>query len=502
MGLIRTIRSSLGLAGFWAAFATVIVQRLLHGAFRQAPFAPYSAAEWMIRESPGPVATYAIDHLGHNAQPLLGYTFITFSLILGFMIGRRPAWILAAAAFALTLNAAYLDPLAKDTAGALSSAALAGATAFLAQTAFRARTFAKEARDTDAATGGTDWGRRRFLARALLGIIVLGVAGTAALRAGARMAQRAVRADQPALIPTDPAFKEVTGLSPQVTPTAHHYVVDIDLEKPSIGESGWRLAVNGAVKTPLSLSLGELQAMPTKERLNNLSCISNRVGGDLVSNSRWTGVSLDTLLDMAQPHSAAATLVAVSFDGYREGIRLDEIRGKDALVAVGMNGELIPQAHGFPARLLFPDHYGMRNVKWLTVLELKAEDEEGYWAHRGWNREAVVRTESRIDTPKDGGTVQPAFVCAGIAWAGARGIQGVEVSPDGGQTWQAAELESVLGPLSWRRWQLPLNLPAGDYELAVRASDGADQLQDQIKRDPHPSGASGYHRISVTVASA
>ncbi len=502
MGLLKTLRSNLGLAGLWAALATVIVQRLLHAAFHQAPFAPYSAAEWTIRKSPGPVATYAIDHLGHDAQPLLGYTFIAFSLILGYAIGRRPAWLVAAAAVALTLTAAYLDPLAKDPAGALSSATMAGATAFMAQMAFRARASATEASDTDADSGGTDWGRRRFLARAVLGIIVLGVAGTAALRAGSRMPRRPVRADQPALIPTDPTFKEVIGLSPQVTPTADHYVVDIDLENPLIGESGWRLAVNGAVKTPLSFSLGELQAMLTGERLNNLSCISNPVGGDLVSNSRWTGVSLDALLDMAQPLPEAATLVAVSFDGYREGIRLDEIRGKDALVAVGMNGELIPQAHGFPARLLFPDHYGMRNVKWLTSIQLKAEDEEGYWAHRGWNREAVVRTESRIDSPKGGATVQSAFVCAGIAWAGARGIQVVEVSPDGGQTWQAAELESVLGPLSWRRWQIALNLPPGDHELAVRARNGAGQLQDQIERDPHPSGASGYHRIRVAVASA
>ncbi len=254
--------------------------------------------------------------------------------------------------------------------------------------------------------------------------------------------------------------------------------------------------------TPLSLSLADLQAMGTKERLNNLSCISNPVGGDLIGNSRWTGVPLDALLDMGQPRPEAVTLAAASDDGFTGGIRLDEICGKDALIAFGMNGELLPRSHGFPARLLFPNHYGMRNVKWLTRLELKTEDEQGYWARRGWDRDAVVRTESRFDVPGDGDTVESPFSCAGIAWAGSRGIQAVQVSADGGQSWQAAQLETELAPLSWRRWQVSLDLPAGRHTLAVRAVGGTGTPQDATERDPHPSGASGYHRINVTVAGA
>ena len=490
--LVRAVRMSAGLPGLWTAALAVVVQRLLHGAFHDAPFAPYALAEWVVRKTPGPLATYAIDHLGHRALPTFGYAFIAATLVLGFLVGRRPAWLLAAIAFALTLVAAYLDPLPHSVPWAFASAFVVACTAFVAPLALQ--------RHVEPGAQGTDWARRRLLAQGALGLIVIGVGGTAALRAGSRSTPTGpVRADQPAAIPADPTFREVAGLSPRVTPRADHYVVDIDLEDPLISESDWRLTINGAVNRPQSLSLADLQAMATKERLNNLSCISNPVGGDLVSNSRWTGLPLDALLDMAQPSPQAVTLVAVAFDGYTEGIRLDEIRGKDALIAFGMNGELLPRSHGFPARLLFPNHYGMRNVKWLTRLELKTQDEEGYWARRGWDREAVVRTESRFDTPRDGATVQSPFVCGGIAWAGARRIQAVEVSPDGGQSWRAAELEVDLGPLSWRRWQVSLDLPPGRHSLAVRAVDGTGTRQDAVERPPHPSGASGHHRINVTV---
>jgi DMSO/TMAO reductase YedYZ molybdopterin-dependent catalytic subunit len=501
--LFEAARRGAGMPGLFAAAAVIIAQRLLHGALHEAPFAPTAAAEWVIRKSPGPVATYVIDNLGHNGQTVLTYTCIAAALVLGYAVGRRPAWVLAAAAFVLTLLAAYLDPLARDVAGAIGSASVAALVAFLAQTALRARPEAKAAEGAEAGetVGGVDWGRRQFLSRVGLGAVFVAVAATAGLRSGSRSTPKgSVHADQPAVVPIDSGFREVAGLSPRTTPRDDHYTVDIDVEDPLIDESSWRLVVDGAVTTPLSLSLADLQAMGTEERLNNLSCISNPVGGDLIGNSRWTGVPLDALLDMAQPRPEAVTLVAASDDGFTDGIRLDEIRGKDAWIAFGMNGELLPRSHGFPARLLFPNHYGMRNVKWLTRLELKTEDEQGYWARRGWDRDAVVRTESRFDVPNGGATVQSPFTCAGIAWAGSRRIQAVEVSADGGETWQAAQLETELAPLSWRRWQISLDLPPGRYTLAVRATDGTGTPQDVRERDPHPSGASGYHRIDVTVA--
>jgi hypothetical protein len=303
----------------------------------------------------------------------------------------------------------------------------------------------------------------------------------------------------PAVIPIDPTFTDVPGISPRVTPRSDHYIVDIDIEDPSIGSSGWRLAVNGAVQTPQSFSLPDLRAMRTKEQLYTVTCISNTVGGDLISNSRWTGVSLDDLLDRASPLPSAVTLLAHSADGYEEGIPLSEIRNQGASVAFGMNGQLLPRAHGYPARLLFPNHYGMRSVKWLTELKLLDHDQTGYWAQRGWDREAVIRTESRFDMPKDGDTLRSPVVCAGIAWAGTRDIENVEVSTDGGATWQPAQLEDSLGPLSWQRWQTTIDLPPGTHTLAVRSTDGSGMQEDKIVRPPHPSGASGYHLITIGV---
>ncbi|MEX0786411.1 MAG: molybdopterin-dependent oxidoreductase, partial [Dehalococcoidia bacterium] len=346
----------------------------------------------------------------------------------------------------------------------------------------------------------TNWSRRRLLARVSIVLVMLGVGGAAFFRAGSRATPTGpVRADEPALIPSDPAFVATSGQSPKITPTEDHYTVDIDLENPLIGESSWRLRVDGAVENELSFTLDDLRAMRTVERLYNLSCISNQVGGSLIGNSRWTGVPLDTLFDMAVPRSEAVTLLARSYDGYEEGILLDDIRNKGALIAIGMNGMLLPRDHGFPARMLFPNHYGMRSVKWLTKITLLTEDREGYWAQRGWDRDAVVRTQSRVDAPRDGEEVRGPFVCVGVAWAGARGVAGVEVSPDGGETWQAAQLETELSALSWRRWRVELDLPAGRHTLAVRATDGTGMQQEARERDPHPSGASGYHRVVVRV---
>jgi DMSO/TMAO reductase YedYZ molybdopterin-dependent catalytic subunit len=494
-----SLRDGAGLAGLVAMAVVLVVQALLHTAFHEAPFAPYSAAEWVIRQSPGPLATYAIDNFGHRAQSVLTYSLIASALALGFLVGRRPAWVLALLAGGLTLVAAYLDPMPQDIAGVVASAFVAGLTGWLTMVAVRRLPASTEGEATEPER--VNWSRRQFLARTSLGFVLVGVFGAAFARSGSRSTPTGpVRADSPATVPADSAFASVPGLSPQVTPREDHYVVDINVQDPLISESGWRLKVDGEVATPLSLSLDELRAMATEERINNLTCISNRVGGGLIGNSRWTGVSLDALLDMARPKPGAVTLVAEAFDGFTDGIRLDEIRGQGALIAIGMNGLLLSRDHGFPARLLFPDHYGMRNVKWLTRLELKAEDEEGYWAKRGWDREAVIRTSSRIDVPGDGETVAPTFVCAGVAWAGARGIEAVEVSTDDGESWRGAQLETELGTLSWRRWRIDLEISPGDHVLTVRATDGSGRLQDAEERERHPSGASGYHRIEVKVA--
>lgn len=494
--MLRRLLSWLSFPGLFAAALALVAQRLLHVAFPNAPFAPYSMAEWIVRTTPGPLATYAIEHLGHRALPSIGYGAIALTLVIGLVAGKRPPWALASIAFLLTLLAGRLDPLGPDGPGILGSAFLAAVVAFAVAIGLRS---SEEA----AGQEEPDWTRRRLLIAGALSVLLVGLVWTASLRRALRMVPvRVVRADQPATIPLDSSFVEAPGLSPRVTSRADHYLVDIDLEDPVVGEDGWRLQVTGRVQSPLSFSLSDLESAPTIERINNLSCISNEVGGHLIGNSRWTGVPLDHLLEMAAPLAGARTLLVRAIDGYAEAIALDDIRGRDALIAIAMNGQTLPSHHGFPARLLFPGHYGMRNVKWLTDLVLLDHDEEGYWAQRGWDKDAIVRTESRFDVPGDGSSVMPPFVCAGIAWAGTRGIQRVEVSADDGQSWQPAQLEGLLAPLSWRRWQLSLDLPLGAHALTVRATDGTGVPQDVEHRQPHPSGASGYHRIEVNVSAA
>ncbi len=261
----------------------------------------------------------------------------------------------------------------------------------------------------------------------------------------------------------------------------------------------WQLKISGAVSAPNSFTLDDLRAMSTTERLQLMSCISNEVGGDLVSCSRWTGVPLADLLRAVQPHGDAKMVIARAIDGYTETIPIDIALSQLVLVAFGMDGLTLPDAHGSPARLLFPGRYGMRSVKWLKELSVSLTEEEGYWEQRGWDKQAIMRTSSRIDVV-DKSAVAGQFVAAGVAWAGDRRISAVEVSTDDGGSWSRATLEEELGPLAWRRWQIALELPPGTHNVVVRAIDGTGTLQDATERPPHPSGSSGYHRVSVQVA--
>jgi DMSO/TMAO reductase YedYZ molybdopterin-dependent catalytic subunit len=307
----------------------------------------------------------------------------------------------------------------------------------------------------------------------------------------------AVRADIAATIPDDVTFIRVAGLSPRVTSREAHYVVDVNLDYPEVDVSNWRLKISGAIGDQLSLSLDDLQAMHTEEQLATMACISNPVGGNLVGNSLWTGVPLARLLAEAGAGASARAVKGVGADGYEDTIPIELAMAPTTLVAFGMDGATLPVAHGFPARLRIPAVYGMKNVKWLTALVVLSQPEDGYWEKRGWDLEARVRTESRFDTPADGDRVGRKLTVAGIAWAGDRRISRVEVSADAGASWTPALLEAELGPLSWRRWQLALDLPPGTQALMVRARDGTGAIQDSERRPPHPSGASGYHRIVV-----
>ena len=479
--------------GLWATVAALIAQRLLHLAYLEAPFAPYSLAEWIVRETPGPLVTWGIEQLGGYALGSTGYIAMAVALSAGMLLRDRPSWLLASLAALVTVFAARVDPVPSAAGATAVSVAVAAVAAYAAAELVRPAPLRAPGQEFDPI-------RRRLVVGAGLAVGLFVLGGTALIRSGQRSTPSSpVIADAPPVIPTDISFPQVAGLSPKVTSRADHYTIDIALENPTIGADGWRLEITGLVGTPLALSLDDLQDMETVERLHNLTCISNRVGGHLIGNSRWTGVSFDELLERAGVLPEAVSVRARCADGYYEVIALEDIVGRDALIAIGMNGRLLPRDHGFPARMLFPNHYGMRNVKWIDELELIDSYPDGYWAERGWDKDAVVLTQSRVDTPGDGDSVNSPFVCAGIAWAGTRGIKRVELSTDGGESWQSAQLEGALGPFSWQRWQTKIRLPAGGHSITVRAVDGTGEVQDVTHSRPHPSGSRGYHQIEVKV---
>jgi DMSO/TMAO reductase YedYZ molybdopterin-dependent catalytic subunit len=239
------------------------------------------------------------------------------------------------------------------------------------------------------------------------------------------------------------------------------------------------------------------------ERDVTLSCVSNRVGGDLVGNARWLGVPLTEILNRAGVQDGAEQLVGHSVDGFTVGFPVEAaFDGREALVAVGMNGEPLPIEHGFPARLVVAGLYGyVSATKWLSSIELTGWDEfDAYWIPRGWSKEAPIKTQSRIDTPQsnarfDSGPRQ----VAGVAWAPTRGISKVEVQLGEGADWVEAELSESLSDNTWLQWAVEWDAPAGDHQLQVRATDGEGNLQTDEVRPPAPDGATGWHRVHVTV---
>jgi DMSO/TMAO reductase YedYZ molybdopterin-dependent catalytic subunit len=477
--------------GIGVSGITLGAQWALHIWLRSPPFPPYSLASFIIRHTPGSLATAAIDRLGHNALPALGWLAIVAALIIGVGLARRTPAVQALAAATLTIAAGVADPIRPGIWPVMFAAGVGASSALSAAVLVGAR-----------APGGStvDAGRRRVVAAGALGVGIVWLMPAAALRALRHLAPAPVRADRAAPGDSEPSFDTIVGLSSLVTARTAHYTVDIDLDFPTLDEASWRLHVHGLVEHPISFTLADLRAELTEERLITLSCISNPVGGPLVGNARWTGLPLAELLRRAHPARSARFVVARGADAYSETYPLVLATSAEPLVAFGMDGELLPAAHGYPARLVIPGHYGMKSVKWLTDLVIVDRDPVGYWGQRGWTEPAVTRTESRIDTPRPFATVRSPVTVAGVAWAGDRRVADVEVSADGGTTWNRADLEREQGRLSWRRWRAVLILPPGRHTLTVRAIDGTGVLQSAERLPPHPSGASGYHRADVIVA--
>jgi DMSO/TMAO reductase YedYZ molybdopterin-dependent catalytic subunit len=299
-----------------------------------------------------------------------------------------------------------------------------------------------------------------------------------------------------------PAAASVADLG-YVTSNDDFYRIDTAIVVPRVTPDQWSLRIHGRVANEFTITFDDLLKRPMIERYVTLTCVSNEVGGNLIGNAKWLGVPVKDLLEQARPDAGADQVVSRSVDGFTAGtptaVLLD---GRDAMIAVAMNGEPLPVEHGFPARMVVPGLYGyVSATKWLAELELSTfADFDAYWVPRGWSQQAPIKTESRIDRPGDGSSANAGPVTvAGVAWAQHRGISRVEVQVDDGP-WQPAELAAVASIDTWRLWSYVWTATKGSHTLKVRATDNAGEVQTSQVAPPPPNGASGYHTITVTVS--
>ncbi|MGH2349512.1 MAG: molybdopterin-dependent oxidoreductase [bacterium] len=343
--------------------------------------------------------------------------------------------------------------------------------------------------------GGAGITRRAFLHRSV--VLVGGVL------AGSTLVRVAAAAGRPLVAVAQSIFAKIKGLPPEVTPTKDFYIVSKNPFgfDPVLDAAKWSLDIGGLVGKPRRLAYQDVKALPAVERYHTLECISNEIGGDLIGNARWKGARLRDLLALAGGVGPKTTKVAFRCaDGYTESIPLRDALDPDTLLAYEMNAEPLTPKHGFPVRLLVPGYFGMKNPKWIIRIEPVDYNFLGYWERSGWTDDAVVQTMSKFTTRVAGARVGEEIGIGGVAYAGKRGIGGVEFSPDNARTWLPAGVKPALGPQTWELWGALWKPPAaGDYTLAVRARDGTGRWQTAAETATLPSGATGYHRLRIRV---
>ncbi|HWL45456.1 MAG TPA: molybdopterin-dependent oxidoreductase [Ilumatobacter sp.] len=374
---------------------------------------------------------------------------------------------------------------------------------------------------TAPAAGGTDepdalgldrqgLDRRRFLAAGTATAVGSAAIGVTARRVSGRFdvdAQRAdltlPPADQPAT--AAPPGAQAAGADPFFTPNADFYRIDTALTVPQVSVGGWSLGITGRVGRELRLTYDDLLRRELVEADITLACVSNEIGGSLIGTARWLGVRLDDLLDEVGIDTDADQIVGRSVDGFTAGFPTATLDGRDALVAIGMNGEPLPVEHGYPARLIVPGLYGyVSAVKWLSEIELtRFADFDAYWVRRGWADDGPIKLQSRIDTPRGLAKVPAGTVAvAGVAWAQTRGIDAVELQFDDGE-WVPAVLADEHTVDTWRQWSYAWDATPGRHTVRVRATERGNgetrAIQTDVRSEPFPSGATGQHQIVVLV---
>ncbi|WP_189830347.1 molybdopterin-dependent oxidoreductase [Streptomyces zaomyceticus] len=508
------------MAGLLAAFTALAVAELVAGLVRPAAGPVTVVGGAVIDRTPAAVKDFAIRAFGANDKIVLQLGILAvlalFAVALGILaLSHRRAGAVGVLLFGIVGAATALSRPDTTGAGDVLPSAVGSVAGALVLCVLAWKAVPMPAHADQEGAGG--WSRRNFLTAA-------GVTAVAAASAGAlgrfftgRQGQGAVASREGLVLPAPsspaPALPagvqlKVPGITTFTTPNSGFYRVDTALTVPKVDAGTWRLRIHGKeVTRPRTYTLDQLLARPLIERDITLTCVSNEVGGPYVGNARWLGVPLADLLKEAgvRPPSKGGTadqLVARSVDGMTLGSPVEDVMdGRDAMLAVGMNGEPLPFDHGFPVRMLVPGLYGYVSAcKWIESIELTTFDAyDPYWVKRRWARRAPIKTQSRIDAPKPfarpaAGTV----TVAGVAWAQHRGITRVQIRIDDGP-WQDADLAAQAGTDTWRQWSYRWKATPGGHNLTVRATDGTGQDQTEQRTRTIPDGASGWHSVFVTV---
>jgi DMSO/TMAO reductase YedYZ molybdopterin-dependent catalytic subunit len=513
-------RAGLGaIAGVLAGGAALGVGQLMAG-FTGASSSPVVAVgQLQIDFTPPWLKNFAIKEFGsHDKQVLVGGILVVLAIFaagIGVLATRRLAYGMAGlVVFAVVgLTAAASRPTATFASMLPTLAAVAAAAITLRVLVPRAGP-AQAAAPPYPAAGARpavidQASRRSFLAASAVTAGAAALAGLAGRTltntksvAGVRSALRIPAPARP--VPALPAGTNlnIPGLSPFITANPGFYRVDTAIVIPQVSPDSWQLRIHGMVERELTITFDQLIKRPLIEDYITLCCVSNPVAGPYIGNALWLGTSLASVLRQAGIKAGADQLMCTSVDGFTSGTPVQTVMdGRDALLAVAMNGQALPVEHGFPVRMVVPGLYGyVSATKWVTDINVTTfAGNYAYWAQRGWTQQAPIKTESRIDVPSGNGPVSAGPVTvAGVAWAQHKGIDAVEVRVDGGP-WRQARLAAVPGIDTWRQWAWDWNATSGTHVLEARATDATGYTQTGAQQPPEPNGATGYPSVQVTV---
>ncbi|MFE6919475.1 molybdopterin-dependent oxidoreductase [Nocardia sp. NPDC057663] len=474
----------------------------------------YALGASVVDHTPDGIREWAIQAFGTNDKTVLFVCMGVVAVVVAGLAGAVERTTRPIGSIAFGVFGVFAAVVGAGRIGGFSGAlpALIGTAAGIL--ALRGLTRRIETDQADAGqdeSGRASAGRRRVLGGiAATGVFAIGAGLAGRLLGGARTDVSAERATVDLPAPATPlpglppdADLRVPGLTPYLTSNSEFYRIDTALIVPQVSTDSWSLRIHGMVDREITLTWDDLARRTPVERLVTLACVSNPINGDLIGNARWLGYRLDELLAEAGPLPDADMVLSTSKDGWTAGTPLSALTdGRDALLAIGMNGEPLPLQHGYPARLVVPGLYGyVSATKWVTELEVTRFDQAfAYWTRRGWSAHGPIKTGTRIDIPRGRGRIpQGRTTIAGVAWAQHRGVTGVEVQIDNGD-WLPARLSTEVSIDTWRQWVYDWDATPGQHTLRARTTDTTGIPQTALQQDVIPDGATGYPTLTIQVA--